>query len=187
MTHFRLITASAAPAWAICRGAERRTSPAPDSRASCGVESCCRRRTSQSRGPWPRRRSGRSRGHLYGWGGRRKAAGEVRDQLLTMSERVLEAASEDLVLANGHVQVRGAPSRKVSLGALAALPRKMGSDFAPVHGFGPVAPADLAPIAAVHVVRAKVDRETAEIKSPSPGSCRSRMLAEPSRLRAADY
>jgi CO/xanthine dehydrogenase Mo-binding subunit len=48
-----------------------------------------------------------------------EAAGEVRRRLLELAADRLEAAAEDLELANGAVQLKGAPSKAVSIAELA--------------------------------------------------------------------
>ena len=55
----------------------------------------------------------------------RRAAGDVREQVRELAADMMEAAPPDLEIAAGHVQVRGAPSKRVSLAevAQAALER----------------------------------------------------------------
>ncbi len=48
-----------------------------------------------------------------------RAALEMKKKLLELASRLLEAAPDDLKLQNGHVEVRGAPARKMSFAALA--------------------------------------------------------------------
>jgi aerobic carbon-monoxide dehydrogenase large subunit len=48
-----------------------------------------------------------------------RAAGEVRATLFATAARLLEVAPDDLVLGGGHVTVRGAPARAVSLARVA--------------------------------------------------------------------
>src|SRR5207249_3646053 len=49
------------------------------------------------------------------------AARKVRDKALRLAAELLEAAPEDLELADGVVRVRGAPDRALTLGALATV------------------------------------------------------------------
>jgi aerobic carbon-monoxide dehydrogenase large subunit len=49
-----------------------------------------------------------------------RAAGEVRDAVIAIAARLLEAAPDDLVLGGGRVTVRGAPARSVTLTQVAA-------------------------------------------------------------------
>ncbi len=50
-----------------------------------------------------------------------QAARRVRDKALAIAAHVLEAAPEDLEIADGHVRVRGAPDISVALGHLAEM------------------------------------------------------------------
>jgi CO/xanthine dehydrogenase Mo-binding subunit len=50
-----------------------------------------------------------------------KAAGEVRRQAAELAAQLLEAAPEDIELADGHAQVRGAPDARIPLGRLAVI------------------------------------------------------------------
>jgi carbon-monoxide dehydrogenase large subunit len=47
------------------------------------------------------------------------AARTVREKVLALGAELLEASPEDLELSHGHVRVRGAPGRELTLGALA--------------------------------------------------------------------
>jgi carbon-monoxide dehydrogenase large subunit len=95
-----------------------------------------------------------------------EAAVRVRDKALALAAHVLEAASLDLELVDGWVQVRGAPDRRVSLGELAALaaPGRMPDGMEPgletTHYF-------LAPRATfasgLHVAVVEIDPETFEL------------------------
>jgi carbon-monoxide dehydrogenase large subunit len=49
------------------------------------------------------------------------AAAKVRDKALRLAAELLEAAPHDLELAGGAVRVKGAPSRRLALGALATV------------------------------------------------------------------
>lgn len=48
------------------------------------------------------------------------AAGQVREKALRLAAEALEAAEDDIELVDGFAQVRGVPSRRISLGKLAA-------------------------------------------------------------------
>lgn len=102
----------------------------------------------------------------------RRAAAEVRRQLLAVAAEILEAREEDLELGGGWISLRSRPDRRISLGEVArsALFRKGG---APILGRGSYdAPTEMAPpetrygnIApayefAVHVAEVEVDTET---------------------------
>ena len=60
-----------------------------------------------------------SRSAAVGGGAVRNAAGGVKSKILAVTERLLEAAEADLELSAGRVQVKGSPSRSVSLGEVA--------------------------------------------------------------------
>ncbi|HUY61380.1 MAG TPA: molybdopterin cofactor-binding domain-containing protein, partial [Candidatus Dormibacteraeota bacterium] len=92
-------------------------------------------------------------------------AGEaVRRQLLEIAAQELEAAPEDLVMADGTVSVRGTPSQGLSIGALAGLAMQFGGRYAPVEGHGRVAIRAQAPMFTVHLARVRVDPDTGEIR-----------------------
>ncbi len=92
-------------------------------------------------------------------------AGEaVRRQLLEIAAQELEAAPDDLVLAEGTVSVRGTPGQGLSVGALAGLAMRFGGRYAPVEGHGRVAIRAQAPMFTVHLARVRVDPETGEIR-----------------------
>ena len=61
-----------------------------------------------------------SRGAVVAGNAMHAAAGKVRDKALRMASEELEAAVEDLELAEGSVRVKGSPDRAVKLGELAA-------------------------------------------------------------------
>jgi aerobic carbon-monoxide dehydrogenase large subunit len=50
-----------------------------------------------------------------------KAAGEVRRQAVELAARLLEAAADDIELADGHAQVAGDPTTRIPLGQLATI------------------------------------------------------------------
>ncbi|MFN8224109.1 MAG: xanthine dehydrogenase family protein molybdopterin-binding subunit [Gaiellales bacterium] len=102
------------------------------------------------------------------------AAAEVRDQLLDAAADQLEAAREDLELADGVARVKGSPDKSVAITELAG-----GGTF---HGKGsgelptqPDAPAEncvgklgvesfLAPQLIAHAIRVKLDRATGVVR-----------------------
>jgi CO/xanthine dehydrogenase Mo-binding subunit len=90
----------------------------------------------------------------------RAAAEEVRHQLLELAAERLEASVDDLELSGGAVSVRGVPGRAVSIGELARLAESSPEGGGPVTGRGRAAVAGLAPGAAAHLVRVRIDRET---------------------------
>ena len=62
-----------------------------------------------------------SRQAVIGGGAALRAAGAVRDRILTIAAHVLEAAVEDLALDDGRVLVRGVPDRAVTLAEVARI------------------------------------------------------------------
>ncbi|MEI6044983.1 MAG: xanthine dehydrogenase family protein molybdopterin-binding subunit [Chloroflexota bacterium] len=93
-----------------------------------------------------------------------KAAEDARKQVLEIAAQYLEASPEDLELSEGKVNVKGLPSRSVTLQEIANLSMSFGGRFEPVFGRGSSAITRNAPSFAVHLARVKVDRETGEVK-----------------------
>jgi carbon-monoxide dehydrogenase large subunit len=56
-----------------------------------------------------------SRATMYGGSAVQMAAGELRDKLIRVAAKMLEADVQDVVAADGNLSVRGAPSRAVAL------------------------------------------------------------------------
>ena len=69
-----------------------------------------------------------SRGAVVASGTIMTAAGDVREKLLALAGKVLEAAPEDIVLADGNASVRGASDVSVSIAELAASVYWLGAD-----------------------------------------------------------
>ncbi len=90
------------------------------------------------------------------------AAADARRQLLEVAAAVLEAAVEDLELAEGRVSVRGVPQRSRTVNELAATIYGSHSRHAPVHGHSRLQVGSPSPMAAVHVARVVADRDTGE-------------------------
>ncbi len=61
-----------------------------------------------------------SRTAVIGSGAIMRAAGDVRDKLLRIAAHLLEAAAEDLELADGQIFVRGSRTKSVSIGEVAS-------------------------------------------------------------------
>jgi CO/xanthine dehydrogenase Mo-binding subunit len=89
-----------------------------------------------------------------------EAAAEACRQLREVAAEALEAAVEDVEIAGGEARVRGVPNRSLSVDALAASVYGFHSHHAPVHGHGRARLSAPSPMAAVHVVRVRVDRAT---------------------------
>jgi CO/xanthine dehydrogenase Mo-binding subunit len=104
-----------------------------------------------------------------------QAAGEVRERLLDLASEELEAAREDLELADGHVRLRGAPAKAVSIAELAGSGVAiLGKGSGPVPENPPCDPEGclgrlgfesfLEPQVFTHAARVKVDRETGVVR-----------------------
>jgi CO/xanthine dehydrogenase Mo-binding subunit len=89
-----------------------------------------------------------------------QAAVEARKQLLEIAAAELEAAPEDLVIEDGHVQVSGVPSRRLEVGHLAGLAAQFGGKYPPVLGQGRAAVTQQSPMFTVHICRVHADAET---------------------------
>jgi carbon-monoxide dehydrogenase large subunit len=96
------------------------------------------------------------------------AAGEVRQQVLRLAARLLEASVEDLELVGGRVLVRGAPERAISLGevAAAAAPERalrlgLEPGLEARHYFDAPQPTFSN---GVHLAVVEVDRETGQVR-----------------------
>ncbi len=63
--------------------------------------------------------TGGSRSGVIGGGATHRAAGHVRDKVLRVAAELMEAAPEDLETDRGRIQVRGTPTRSVSLAQVA--------------------------------------------------------------------
>jgi CO/xanthine dehydrogenase Mo-binding subunit len=101
----------------------------------------------------------------YSLGGAvQEAAAEARRQLFEIATDELEAAPEDLEIADGRVSVRGVPDRFVEITKLVAL----GTDFMgrhrPIQASGRSAVLEASPQFTVHIARVRVDAETGDYR-----------------------
>jgi CO/xanthine dehydrogenase Mo-binding subunit len=104
------------------------------------------------------------------------AAGEVRRQIYSRASDLMEAAPEDLRLVDGHVEVAGAPQRRLALADVAAAALAAGGPIA-ATGSAVSAPAAIdeatmrgayfrhfnAPTFHVHVAEVEVDPDTGRV------------------------
>src|SRR5262245_19630226 len=110
--------------------------------------------------------TGGSRSLAVGGSAILRAADLVRDKARRIAATMLEASPEDVVMENGRYQVRGAPSKALTLGAIAAkayggdLPPDIPSGLEATDFFRP--PQLVYPFGA-HVAVVEVDRETGTI------------------------
>lgn len=102
------------------------------------------------------------------------ATADVRNQLIAAAAELLEAAPEDLELANGNVQVKGTPTKNVAIAELTAGGTFHGRGSGPLPD-SPAVQAEgcvgrlgnesfLAPQFFTHAVRVKVDRDTGVVR-----------------------
>ena len=94
----------------------------------------------------------------------RLAAEDARRQILAIAAKELEAREDDLEIADGQVQVRGAPARGIGLDEIAEKSMSFGAKYPPVFGRGSVAAPKQSPGFAGHLVKVTVDRETGEVR-----------------------
>jgi CO/xanthine dehydrogenase Mo-binding subunit len=88
------------------------------------------------------------------------AVADARRQILEIAAEELEAGVEDLVIEGGMVQVKGAPSRALAVGAIAQLGAQFGARYPPVHGQGRAAVTQQSPMFTVHIARVRLDPDT---------------------------
>ncbi|MBO0703514.1 MAG: molybdopterin-dependent oxidoreductase, partial [Candidatus Dormibacteraeota bacterium] len=93
----------------------------------------------------------------------RRAAEDVRRQLLDLAAERLEAAVEDLELREGTVQVKGVPSRAVAAAELALMAQSEGGGPGPITGHGRAAVQTNAPGATAQLAKVRVDPDTGSI------------------------
>ncbi len=92
------------------------------------------------------------------------AARDARQQALAIAANEMEVAVEDLEIVDGSVQVRGVPSRKISLADIASKTMRFAGKYAPVFGQGRVAERAQAPGFSAQLAEVEVDQETGEVK-----------------------
>ena len=89
-----------------------------------------------------------------------KAADDARRQILAIASDKLEASVDDLEIADGRVQVRGAPDRAIPLAAIAEASMAFGGQYEPIFGRGSTAITQRAPGFGAHLARVRVDPES---------------------------
>ncbi|MCL4261839.1 MAG: xanthine dehydrogenase family protein molybdopterin-binding subunit [Anaerolineae bacterium] len=110
-----------------------------------------------------------SRGAVVAGNAINEAARDVRQKILKLAADFLEAAEEDLVLADGRVHVKGAPDKAIPLGQLAQRANPMRGAVKPgtepgleaTNYFGPEYGATAA---GVHAMIVEVDPDTCAVK-----------------------
>ena len=93
-----------------------------------------------------------------------KAASDAREQIMAIAAQHLEAAVEDLEVAEGVVRVKGVPSSGVSLQEIAGMSMSFGGKYEPVYGRGASAITQSAPGFAAHLAEVEVDDVTGETR-----------------------
>jgi CO/xanthine dehydrogenase Mo-binding subunit len=92
------------------------------------------------------------------------AAEDARRQLLQIASEELEVSPDDLEIADGAVRPVGVPARAIPLAEIGAMVTGFGSPYAPVEGHGTALPPELAPSAAVAIVRVRVAPDTGHVQ-----------------------
>lgn len=93
-----------------------------------------------------------------------KAAAEAKAQILSIASQQLEAAVEDLEIADGAVRVKGVPTTAITLKQIAQMSMSFGAKYEPVYGRGATAITTAAPGFAAHLAEVEVDQLTGETK-----------------------
>jgi len=94
----------------------------------------------------------------------RLAAEDARRQILSIAASHLEARVEDLEIAEGGVRVKGSPTARLSMAEIAQMSMRFGAKYPPVFGVGSTTVTQQSPGFAGHLVRARVDRDTGQVK-----------------------
>jgi len=92
------------------------------------------------------------------------AAAHAREQILQIAADELEAAVEDLEIADGAVRVKGVPDRSLTLEKIGDLTMNFGAPYAPVQGQGKRGKAPNAPGFTVHLAKVRVDQATGNVE-----------------------
>jgi CO/xanthine dehydrogenase Mo-binding subunit len=92
------------------------------------------------------------------------AAREARQQVLAIAANEFEAAVEDIEIVNGNVQVRGVPSKAISLTELAGKTMGFGKAYAPVIAHGRQVQNTSAPVFSAQLAEVEVDKETGVVR-----------------------
>lgn len=91
------------------------------------------------------------------------ASTQVRDQLLDLAARHFEAHRDDVELAHGQARVKGVADKRIPLGKLAKLGQSTPGGPGPVVAEGRAAIKAGAPGFIAHLVRVRVDPDTAQV------------------------
>ena len=91
------------------------------------------------------------------------AAREVRRKLLELASDQLEAAVDDLEIADGKVQVKGVPASAMPIGDLVEVSQSKAGGAGPIVGEGTAAVESGTAGFVVHLARVRVDRSTGQV------------------------
>ncbi len=92
------------------------------------------------------------------------AAEDAKRQLFEIAANELEAAPEDLELADGAIRVRGMPDRQITLREIAQMSMVFGGKYAPVYGTGRSVVRQQSPGFDAQIAHVAVDPETGEVR-----------------------
>jgi CO/xanthine dehydrogenase Mo-binding subunit len=93
-----------------------------------------------------------------------RAAEAARERLLAAASEELEIAPGDLEVVDGVVRAVGAPDRSISVEEIAKKTLRFGGRYEPIEGHGGSAQTSLAPSVSAHLAHVRVDRETGEVE-----------------------
>jgi CO/xanthine dehydrogenase Mo-binding subunit len=93
-----------------------------------------------------------------------KAAQEARQQALAIAAEEFEAAVEDLEIVDGKIQVKGFPTKTLTLTEVARKTMGFGAGYSPVIAQGRQVQITSAPTFNAQLAEVEVDRETGEVK-----------------------
>jgi CO/xanthine dehydrogenase Mo-binding subunit len=93
-----------------------------------------------------------------------RAAEAAREKVLAAASEELEIAPGDLEVVDGVVRAVGAPDRSISVEEIAKKTLRFGGRYEPVEGHGGSAQTSQAPSVAAHIAHVRVDRETGEVE-----------------------
>ncbi len=92
------------------------------------------------------------------------AAEDARKQILAIAAKELEARQDDLEIYDGRVRVRGTPQKALPLAEIAQKSMSFGAKHPPVFGIGSVPSPKASPGFVAHLVKARVDHETGQVR-----------------------
>lgn len=94
----------------------------------------------------------------------KQAAEDARRQIMAIGAQELEARQDDLEIRDGRVQVRGTPQKALLLADIIQKSMSFGAQYPPVFGIGSVPSPKNSPGFGAHLIKARVDRETGQVR-----------------------